>query len=127
MVFFYCCRLFHANNFFVLYLLLLILLLLLLFSYLIAVSSKLFLSPPMILAFCAANWRGGGASGGMVLIGMLNCRTPFLNHDTSLKYIHSHARKFTVCMGMKEGVVLNKNSTVKRPFQLNSCAIVYKL
>lgn len=85
----------------------------------------LFPSQPMILAFCPANWRGGGASGGMVLIGIVNWRTPFPNHTT-----FSHARKFTVCVGIKEVTVLNKNRTVKRPFQplkLNYCAIVYKL
>lgn len=53
---------FCVNSFFVIYLLLLILLLLLLFSYLIVLSSKLFLSRSVISAFSLPPDEGGKGS-----------------------------------------------------------------
>lgn len=53
---------FLCNSFFVVYLLLLILLLLLSFSYLIVLAGKLFLSRPVISAFCLPWIRGKGST-----------------------------------------------------------------
>lgn len=48
--------------------------------YLIVVSSKLFLTQLVIFAFCAFSWRGEGERC-MVLVGALNWKIAFLNHD----------------------------------------------
>lgn len=49
---------------------------------LIAVSTKLFLSQPAIFAFCASSWEQEEVSSDMVLMGVLPCRTQFLNHES---------------------------------------------
>lgn len=58
--------------------------LLLVSSYLVAISSKLFLSQPINFAFCASSWRGREARGSQHLtgVGAPNWGIPFLNHNT---------------------------------------------
>lgn len=93
----YCLLLGGCESFLFFYPLSLVLLLLLfLFSYLLAPSSKLFLSPPMIFAFSAFNslhplagGKGSEKSRGArkqdvvwrVLVGAQNWGAPFLNHQ----------------------------------------------